>query len=244
MTMADKKLQNLISPIFLQILMGNDRKVPEGDVERILNESESGDKESESGDEEQMSVQEKLEMAKFQKWLRGSIEKKLREIVEEVVRMGIVEEVVRTEMKRILGKEIPQKVFGSEAERLLAETKPEGLDPTQIWSIEMEKWISNFLRGIGIPYKIKGFAYLVDAIRLCSEDPRRLQYVTKFIYPEVAKRIGVSAPSVERCMRHALEMVYRNGNKDILKNLFPSCPARRPTNTEAIKVLVSCFRLN
>ena len=49
-----------------------------------------------------------------------------------------------------------------------------------------------------------GCTYLTSAIAIVSDDPERLELVTKTLYPAIAEETKTSAANVDRSMRHAL----------------------------------------
>lgn len=49
-----------------------------------------------------------------------------------------------------------------------------------------------------------GCTYLTSAIAIVSDDPERLELVTKTLYPAIADEMKTSAANVDRSMRHAL----------------------------------------
>lgn len=49
-----------------------------------------------------------------------------------------------------------------------------------------------------------GCTYLTSAIAIVSDDPERLELVTKTLYPDIADEMKTSAANVDRSMRHAL----------------------------------------
>ena len=59
--------------------------------------------------------------------------------------------------------------------------------------------------------------YIVDAVALAAADEELLHAVTKELYPAVAAKHGTTASRVERCIRHAIEWAYTNGDLDMLK---------------------------
>lgn len=87
---------------------------------------------------------------------------------------------------------------------------------------------------LGFRADLTGFAYLVEAIRLFSQDPT--QQITKTIYPEVAKTFGVSAVSVERAIRSLVQKAWICRNVSVWSMFFSntSNDAHAPSNSTFI----------
>ena len=64
--------------------------------------------------------------------------------------------------------------------------------------------IERYLLNKGIPPHLKGFQYMVTAIKLCQENNDYLYNVTKKLYPQLAKIYNDSYSRTERCLRTTL----------------------------------------
>lgn len=109
-----------------------------------------------------------------------------------------------------------------------------------------EARISRILHNIGIPAHIKGYGYLRRAIMLTAEDPEIINYVTKTLYPSVAKTFGTTTSRVERAIRHAIEVAWDRGDLDTLNGYFGYTISRqrgKPTNSEFIAMIADKMRL-
>ena len=65
---------------------------------------------------------------------------------------------------------------------------------------------------MGVPAKIKGFTYIVDALQIFEERGSGI-LITKELYPVIAEKNNTTASRVERAIGHAFE-VARNCNGD------------------------------
>ena len=70
----------------------------------------------------------------------------------------------------------------------------------------LEADITNIIREIGIPAHIKGYQYIREAIMMTVNDINLLNYITKLLYPTIAKKYKTTSSSVERAIRHAIEL--------------------------------------
>lgn len=97
--------------------------------------------------------------------------------------------------------------------------------------------ITNQLKDLGIPASILGFHYMRYAVELMMKDISLMNQITKKLYPEVAKKFNTKPMSVERALRHAIEVSWNRGNPNTQNKLFgytidqEKC---RPTNSEFI----------
>lgn len=114
------------------------------------------------------------------------------------------------------------------------------------YSGDLEKDVTNILLEIGIPAHIKGYQYIREGIILACHDRNMLQYVTKYLYPSIAKKYKTTSSSVERTIRHAIEVAWRRGNMEVLEEIFGntvSAGKGKPTNSEFLALLTDKLRL-
>ena len=67
-------------------------------------------------------------------------------------------------------------------------------------SEDIEIVISNMLHEAGIPAHLKGYQFLVEAIKIVSSDLKRIDFVTKGLYPQVGARFDMPADKVEELL--------------------------------------------
>ena len=93
-------------------------------------------------------------------------------------------------------------------------------DPSDKYTGNLEIDITNILLEIGMPAHIKGYQYIREGIMMSFADQNMLHYITKFLYPTIAKKYHTSSSSVERTIRHAIEVAWRRGNMETLEHVF------------------------
>ncbi len=111
----------------------------------------------------------------------------------------------------------------------------------------LEMQITEILHSLGIPAHIKGFTYLRCAIGMSVSDPDVINYVTKLLYPGVAKTYGTTTSRVERAIRHAIEVAWDRGDIETLNRYFGYTISRqrgKPTNSEFIAMIADKLRLS
>jgi two-component system response regulator (stage 0 sporulation protein A) len=114
------------------------------------------------------------------------------------------------------------------------------------YSGDLEMDVTNILLEIGIPAHIKGYQYIREGIIMSYHDRNMLQYVTKFLYPAIAKKYKTTSSSVERTIRHAIEVAWRRGDIEVLEEVFGNtvCAGKgKPTNSEFLALLTDKIRL-
>lgn len=115
-----------------------------------------------------------------------------------------------------------------------------------VCSGNLELDVTNLLLEIGIPAHIKGYQYIREGIMLSFYDKNMLHYITKCLYPTIAKKYKTTSSSVERTIRHAIEVAFRRGNRQVLEEIFSNtiCSKKtKPTNSEFIALLTDTLRL-
>ena len=78
------------------------------------------------------------------------------------------------------------------------------------------------------------------------KDPEILNYITKYLYPAIAKQYHTTTSSVERAIRHAIEVAWNRGKLDAMESLFGysvNSGKGKPTNSEFIALIADKFRL-
>ena len=77
-------------------------------------------------------------------------------------------------------------------------------------------------------------------------DINLLNYITKLLYPTIAKKYKTTSSSVERAIRHAIEVAWNKGQIDVLEDMFGytiSAGKGKPTNSEFIALIADKLRL-
>ncbi len=113
-------------------------------------------------------------------------------------------------------------------------------------SMDLEMRVTNILIEIGVPAHIRGYNYMREAIMLAVLDIDVLNYITKELYPSIAKKCNTSPSRVERAIRHAIEVAWSRGEVTAIDNLFGytiNNHKGKPTNSEFIALIADRLRL-
>lgn len=136
---------------------------------------------------------------------------------------------------------------GKVEEKFLCSAKSHGDSPVEDERMsQIESDITEIIREIGIPAHIKGYQYVRDGIIMTIQDIKMLNYITKLLYPTIAKKYKTTSSSVERAIRHAIEVAWNKGKIDVLEDMFGytiSAGRGKPTNSEFIALIADKLRL-
>lgn len=91
----------------------------------------------------------------------------------------------------------------------------------------IEKQAQHLLMKLGITANYKGFHYISYAMYLIFEEPSRLLYVSKLLYPEIAQEFHTDWRSVEHNMRTVIRHIWKE-NADVLCRMTGYNFSRRP----------------
>lgn len=98
--------------------------------------------------------------------------------------------------------------------------------------------ITNTLLTLGVPTKLRGYAYVREAVEVMAQRPGLS--ITKELYPTVGQRCDASPENVERSIRGAINSAWKNRDEQVWRMYFganPGQPMRCPTNAAFISRL-------
>lgn len=110
----------------------------------------------------------------------------------------------------------------------------------------IENDVTEIIREIGIPAHIKGYQYIREGIIMAINDMNMLNYITKLLYPSIAKKYKTTSSSVERAIRHAIEVAWGRGKIEVIEEMFGytvSAGKGKPTNSEFIALIADKLRI-
>lgn len=84
--------------------------------------------------------------------------------------------------------------------------------------------IRNFIVSLGVPGKLVGCGYLVEATLLAQSDMSLMHNLSKGLYLEIARSMSTTPSRIERCIRNAISAAYQKGE---LRLRMPSCPSNK-----------------
>lgn len=108
--------------------------------------------------------------------------------------------------------------------------------------IEAEKLVDETLAGLGLVPHLNGSRYLREALIEAAEDREKLVGVTKVLYPELGRRFHTDGGNIERCIRTALDVAWREENRtgrEAWLGTDGAAMAERPGNVRFMKLFMA-----
>lgn len=112
--------------------------------------------------------------------------------------------------------------------------------------VDLETLVTEFIHELGVPAHIKGYQYIRSAIMMVVEDMELLNYITKQLYPTIAKQYKTTSSRVERAIRHSIEVAWSRGKPETMDEIFGytvDTGKGKPTNSEFIAMVADRIRL-
>lgn len=113
-------------------------------------------------------------------------------------------------------------------------------------SYDLENIVTDLIHELGVPAHIKGYHYIRTAIMMVVENMDMLNYITKRLYPEIAKKYKTTSSRVERAIRHSIEVAWTRGHQETMDEIFGYTVHTykgKPTNSEFIAMVADRIRL-
>ena len=101
--------------------------------------------------------------------------------------------------------------------------------------------IFELLHRLGVTANYTGFYHTAFAVRLCAEKMERLQMITKWVYPDVARQYGTSWTAVERNIRTVSKVIWRE-NRPLLEALARKPLTHQPGTAQLLAILAYSLR--
>lgn len=101
--------------------------------------------------------------------------------------------------------------------------------------------VYDILYRLGVTADYIGFYHASYAIYLAVIHPKRLLFVTKLLYPAVAKHYDTSWHRVERNIRTVVGIAWRS-NRELLVELARHPLPDKPTPAQFLAILTASFR--
>ena len=105
--------------------------------------------------------------------------------------------------------------------------------------------VSNLLLSLGVPTRLNGYALVREAILIMARNPDYA--ITKELYPAVAAACNCKKDHVERSIRSAIQIAWKNRDEQVWGNYFrPEIDGAipRPSNGTFITRLADSLRLS
>lgn len=91
--------------------------------------------------------------------------------------------------------------------------------------------IFKYLNDLKIPPIIRGYYYLYEAVFYKIKHLREFVFMTKEVYPYIAKKYNTTVAIVEKDIRKAIHISWKNYKGTLFDELFGDLDGERPTST-------------
>jgi two-component system response regulator (stage 0 sporulation protein A) len=113
--------------------------------------------------------------------------------------------------------------------------------PNNMDEEEIEVWVSDIIKKIGIRPNSTGYYFICEAAILMCSDDYRYEPITKVIYPKLASKFNTNSEAVERAIRNTIYKVW-DGERNILddRNILLNIllrDHRRPSNSRFLAAI-------
>ncbi len=112
--------------------------------------------------------------------------------------------------------------------------------------LSLEEKITTTLDYLSVPYRLKGYKYLVMAIKIAIEEPKTTYAINKQIFPRIAEEYNTTVSCVESAVRNAISQCWIKGDYKKQRHLFGMTIrfySGRPTDAEFIATLAKTISL-
>lgn len=92
--------------------------------------------------------------------------------------------------------------------------------------------IKLILRKLGLKTTLCGYRYIVYGMMLLQKNPSYLDFITKTLYIDIAKKFQTSSVCVERAIRTAVSTIWKTNNLKLLYAISGNGFISRPSNKE------------
>jgi two-component system response regulator (stage 0 sporulation protein A) len=99
--------------------------------------------------------------------------------------------------------------------------------------MNLKIYLSGLLREMQISPKYLGYLYLEAIVLYAFENRLYLKSLSRFVYPEIAKKFETATKSVEKAVDNVISITYEKGG------LSAFCPNNCPSNKEVISFFVN-----
>ena len=110
-----------------------------------------------------------------------------------------------------------------------------------------EAIVTELLHNLGIPSHVRGYQYIKDGIEIVYSNKKSITYITKDVYPEIAKKYDTTPTRVERAIRHAIEISWTRGDINLMESVFGNSldiNRDKPTNAEYIATIADKLKVD
>ena len=121
------------------------------------------------------------------------------------------------------------------------------IDLNKFKLLDIDLKICNYVTSLGVPASLKGFGYICFGLKILTDRTGDVACEsTGNLYRIIAQAFDSNWTSVERSIRHAVDLCFLRGDKKLINQMFGSSYSSdkgRPTNTEFLSTLALNYSL-
>jgi two-component system response regulator (stage 0 sporulation protein A) len=167
-------------------------------------------------------------------------------ILSAITQENITHRAMELGAKYYMAKPFSLETLLTRIRQLSEETGGKAPQTQKLNDTNLETKVTKILHEIGVPAHIRGYHYMREAIMMAVGDIDVLNYITKELYPSIAKKCNTTPSRVERAIRHAIEVAWSRGKVDAINGLFGytiNNNKGKPTNSEFIALIADNLRI-
>lgn len=103
--------------------------------------------------------------------------------------------------------------------------------------MDNEFLIKSILRQLGVGQSYQGYEYVIYGIQLVLQDKKRLEFVTKSLYPDIAVKYHTSWKCVERNIRTVIDVAWKEGDPGLILEICNGKNTSRPHNSQFFEMM-------
>lgn len=106
--------------------------------------------------------------------------------------------------------------------------------------VKLNERVSNMLLQMGASPDLLGFRYLKDGVMIALKKHGKIKSIIKDLYGKIAECNDSTAQSVERTIRHTIEIIWNKGRIDVINKCFGVTifnKIEKPTNGQFLMIL-------
>lgn len=171
-------------------------------------------------------------------------------IIDSALKLGAAYFLLKPQTEEAIVDTMRSLITGSSGTALpKAETTKQSviqIPGTNNSKVDLEELVTQYIHELGVPAHIKGYQYIRSAIIMVVDNMELLNYITKQLYPTIAKKYQTTSSRVERAIRHSIEVAWDRGQPEVMNDIFGytiSNTKGKPTNSEFIAMIADKIRL-
>ena len=167
-------------------------------------------------------------------------------IIESALKLGAAYFILKPQSEDAITDTIRSLKSESVQRHINTGVKTPTIQKPEPKELDLEGLVTEYIHELGVPAHIKGYQYIRSAIIMVVNNMELLNYITKQLYPSIAKKYQTTSSRVERAIRNSIEVAWDRGQPEVMNDIFGytiSNTKGKPTNSEFIAMVADKIRL-